>query len=80
MSDESKPDVMFEQRQEWLGLDYTQYLRKEFASKERPLFELLLRAAQSSSDAAVRAAATRIECHRQLRATFERDPVEDSNE
>lgn len=78
----SKPenDIRYEQRQEWLSLEYTQHLRKEFASKEAPLFELLLRAAQSSADPAVRAAATRIECHRQLRGTFERDPVEGNDE
>lgn len=73
-------ETLFEQRQEWLASEYTAYLRKEFASKEAPLFELLLRAAQSSADPAVRAAATRIECHRQLRSTFERDPVEESDE
>lgn len=78
----SKPenDIRYEQRQEWLGLEYTRHLRAEFLSKEQPLFELLLRAAQSSSDASVRAAAVRIECHRQLRSTFERDPVEESDE
>ncbi len=78
----SKPenDIRYEQRQEWLAFDYTRHLHREFLQKEQPLFELLLRAAQSSDDANVRAAATRIECHRQLRSTFERDTVEETDE
>lgn len=78
----SKPenDIRYEQRQDWLALDYTQHIRRELIDKAAPLYELLLRAAQSSSDPACRAAAARIEALKQFVATFERDPVEENDE
>jgi hypothetical protein len=72
-------DIWFEQREQWLSLGYTQHLLRELKSKEAPLFELLLRAAQSSSDPAVRAAAARIESLRQFMTTYEREAVEESD-
>lgn len=79
MSNRPENDVRYEQRQQWLELDYTQHLRRELIAKEAPLFELLLRAAQSSPDPAVRAAAARIDALRQFRSTYEREAVEEDD-